>query len=78
MQGTFIGFNTAGITFEDRFLALLLKIKQPNGLCQQYYLQAPILPIFFSYFKTVCLRRISDYTNKGKPIKKSLSLIMNR
>lgn len=43
MQGTFIGFNTAGITFEDRFLALLLKIKQPNGLCQQYYLQAPIL-----------------------------------
>ncbi|HBQ2131052.1 TPA: hypothetical protein L7O48_003077 [Klebsiella variicola] len=43
MQGTFIGFNTAGITFEDRFLALLLKIKQENGLCQQYYLQAPIL-----------------------------------
>ncbi|HGU6860119.1 TPA: YjeJ family protein, partial [Klebsiella quasipneumoniae] len=25
MQGTFIGFNTAGITFEERFLALLLK-----------------------------------------------------
>lgn len=43
MQGTFIGFNTAGITFEDRFLALLLKIKQQNGPCQQYYLQAPIL-----------------------------------
>ncbi|MBL2579174.1 hypothetical protein ELK16_29645, partial [Klebsiella pneumoniae] len=40
MQGTFIGFNTAGITFEDRFLALLLKIKQQNGPCQQYYLQA--------------------------------------
>ncbi|MEF3341539.1 YjeJ family protein [Klebsiella pneumoniae] len=43
MQGTFIGFNTAGITFEDRVLALLLKIKQQNGPCQQYYLQAPIL-----------------------------------
>ncbi|MBH8291139.1 YjeJ family protein [Klebsiella pneumoniae] len=43
MQGTFIGFNTAGITFKDRFLALLLKIKQQNGPCQQYYLQAPIL-----------------------------------
>lgn len=43
MQGTFIGFNTAGITFEDRFLALLLKIKQQNGPCQKYYLQAPIL-----------------------------------
>ncbi|HDT1000728.1 TPA: hypothetical protein QHT29_004847, partial [Klebsiella pneumoniae subsp. pneumoniae] len=26
MQGTFIGFNTAGITFEERFLALLLKV----------------------------------------------------
>ena len=33
----------AGHTFEDRFLALLLKIKQQNGPCQQYYLQAPIL-----------------------------------
>lgn len=31
MQGTFIGFNTAGITFENRFMALLLKIKQENG-----------------------------------------------
>lgn len=41
MQGTFIGFNTAGITFENRFMALLLKIKQENGFCQQYYLQAP-------------------------------------
>ena len=43
MQGTFIGFNTAGITFEERFLALLLKIKQENGSCQTYYLQAPVL-----------------------------------
>ena len=24
MQGTFIGFNTAGITYEDHFMALLL------------------------------------------------------
>lgn len=28
MQGTFIGFNTAGITFEERFLALLLKVRR--------------------------------------------------
>ncbi|EOV2035471.1 YjeJ family protein, partial [Klebsiella pneumoniae] len=41
MQGTFISFNTAGITFEERFLALLLKVKQKNGQCQTYYLQAP-------------------------------------
>ena len=43
MQGTFIGFNTAGITFEEHFLALLLKVKQENGFCQTYYLQAPVL-----------------------------------
>lgn len=43
MQGTFIGFNTAGITFEERFLALLLKVKKENGFCENYYLQAPVL-----------------------------------
>ncbi|MCE0393033.1 YjeJ family protein [Klebsiella variicola] len=43
MQGTFIGFNTAGITFEERFLALLLKVKKKNGFCEIYYLQAPVL-----------------------------------
>ena len=43
MQGTFIGFNTAGITFEERFLALLLKVKDKNDLYQTYYLQAPVL-----------------------------------
>ena len=43
MQGTLIGFNTAGITFEERFLALLLKVKKENGFCEIYYLQAPVL-----------------------------------
>ncbi|HBX8161788.1 YjeJ family protein [Klebsiella pneumoniae] len=43
MQGTFIGFNTAGIMYEDSFLALMLKIKQHNQACQVFYLQAPIL-----------------------------------
>ncbi|ENV9332916.1 YjeJ family protein [Klebsiella aerogenes] len=43
MQGTFIGFNTAGITYEDHFMALLLKVQKQNGLCQTYYLQAPVL-----------------------------------
>lgn len=43
MQGTFIGFNTAGITFEERFLALLLKVKKENGFCEIYYLQTPVL-----------------------------------
>ena len=43
MQGTFIGFNTASIKYEDKFLALMLKVKQSNQLCQSYYLQAPIL-----------------------------------
>ncbi|MFV5929119.1 YjeJ family protein [Klebsiella aerogenes] len=43
MQGTFIGFNTAGITYEDHFMALLLKVQNQNGLCRTYYLQAPVL-----------------------------------
>lgn len=43
MQGTFIGFNTAGITYEDHFMALLLKVKHRNGMFQTYYLQAPVL-----------------------------------
>lgn len=43
MQGTFIGFNTAGIKYEDSFLALMLKTKQQNQLCQTYYLQAQVL-----------------------------------
>lgn len=43
MQGTFIGFNTAGITYENHFMALLLKVQNQNGLCRTYYLQAPVL-----------------------------------
>lgn len=34
MQGTFIGFNTASIKYEDKFLALMLKVKLSNQLCQ--------------------------------------------
>lgn len=44
MQGTFIGFNTASIKYEDKFLALMLKVKLSNQLCQSYYLQARRLP----------------------------------
>lgn len=43
MQGKFIGFNTASIKYDDKFLALMLKVKQSNQLCQSYYLQAPVL-----------------------------------
>lgn len=43
MQGTFVGFNTASIILENRFLALLLKVRNNNGICQAYYLQAPML-----------------------------------
>lgn len=55
MQGTFIGFNTAGITFEDRFLALLLKIKQQMAPVSNTIYKRPYYSIFFSYFKIVCL-----------------------
>jgi hypothetical protein len=43
MQGTFKGFNTAGITYQGNFMALLLKVQNQNGLCRTYYLQAPVL-----------------------------------
>lgn len=43
MQGTIIGLNTAAMKLEDRFLALMLKVKQQNHLCHNYYFQLPAL-----------------------------------
>ncbi|SBG50106.1 Uncharacterised protein [Klebsiella pneumoniae] len=82
MQGTFIGFNTAGITFEDRFLALLLKIKQQNGPCQQYYLQAPILLDLFLILQNRLLVTYKRLHEQGETYKEELiayneSLIAN-
>ncbi|HBQ3184339.1 TPA: hypothetical protein QIW90_003491 [Klebsiella variicola] len=82
MQGTFIGFNTAGITFEDRFLALLLKIKQQNGPCQQYYLQAPILLDFLLILQNRLLVTYKRLHEQGETFKEELiayneSLIAN-
>ncbi|MEV9067911.1 YjeJ family protein [Klebsiella quasipneumoniae] len=82
MQGTFIGFNTAGITFEDRFLALLLKIKQQNGPCQQYYLQAPILLDFLLILQNRLLMTYKRLHEQGETFKEELiayneSLIAN-
>ncbi|HBX8214760.1 TPA: hypothetical protein MIH64_19255 [Klebsiella pneumoniae] len=82
MQGTFIGFNTAGITFEDRFLALLLKIKQQNGPCQQYYLQAPILLDFLLILQNRLLMTYKRLHEQGETYKEELiayneSLIAN-
>ncbi|EMX2778456.1 hypothetical protein AAGT70_001557 [Klebsiella variicola] len=82
MQGTFIGFNTAGITFEDRFLALLLKIKQPNGLCQQYYLQAPVLLDLLLILQSRLLATYKRFQEEGEIYKEALvayneSLIAN-
>jgi hypothetical protein len=34
MQNTLKGFNTAVIKHEDHFLALLLKVKSQNDICQ--------------------------------------------
>ena len=82
MQGTFIGFNTAGITFEDRYLALLLKIKQENGLCQQYYLQAPIVLDLLLILQNRLLMTYKRLKEKGETYKEELiayneSLIAN-
>ncbi|MFP0449075.1 YjeJ family protein [Klebsiella quasipneumoniae] len=77
-----MGFNTAGITFEDRFLALLLKIKQQNGPCQQYYLQAPILLDFLLILQNRLLVTYKRLHEQGETFKEELiayneSLIAN-
>ena len=82
MQGTFIGFNTAGITFENRFMALLLKIKQENGFCQQYYLQAPILLDLLLILQNRLLVTFKSLQDQGETYKEKLiayneSLIAN-
>lgn len=82
MQGTFIGFNTAGITYEDHFMALLLKVQNQNGLCQTYYLQAPALADLLMVLTTrmsVFLQRLqqSDDTLKEELIAYNNELIAN-
>lgn len=66
MQGTFIGFNTAGITYEDHFMALLLKVKHRNGMFQTYYLQAPVLADLLMVWQTGCLFSCRDYSRMAR------------
>lgn len=73
MQGTFIGFNTAGITFEEHFLALLLKVKQENGFCQTYYLQAPVLADLLLILQSRLLVTVQRLQANGDNYKKELS-----
>ena len=82
MQGTFIGFNTAGITYEDHFMALLLKVQNQNGLCRTFYLQAPALADLLMVLTTrmsVFLQRLqqSDDTLKEELIAYNNELIAN-
>ncbi|HCK0334792.1 TPA: YjeJ family protein [Klebsiella pneumoniae] len=72
MQGTFISFNTAGITFEERFLALLLKVKQKNGQCQTYYLQAPVLADLLTILQYRLLRTFQRLQEQGDSYKEEL------
>ena len=73
MQGTFIGFNTAGITFEEHFLALLLKVKQENGFCQTYYLQAPVLADLLLILQSRLLVTVQRLQENGASYKEELS-----
>lgn len=82
MQGTFIGFNTAGITYEDHFMALLLKVQNQNGLCRTFYLQASALADLLMVLTTrmsVFLQRLqqSDDTLKEELIAYNNELIAN-
>lgn len=75
MQGTFIGFNTAGITFEERFLALLLKVKKANDTCEIFYLQAPVLSDLLLILQSRMALIFSDLKIKARLTKMRLSLI---
>ncbi|HBY0995315.1 TPA: hypothetical protein MIP51_15170 [Klebsiella pneumoniae] len=72
MQGMFIGFNTAGITFEERFLALLLKIKKENGPCQIYYLQAPVLADLLLILQSRMALILQRFQDQGEAYKDEL------
>lgn len=72
MQGTFIGFNTAGITFEERFLALLLKVKKENGFCEIYYLQAPVLADLLLILQSRMAVVFQRLENRGEAYKDEL------
>ncbi|HBS5656132.1 YjeJ family protein [Klebsiella variicola] len=72
MQGTFIGFNTAGITFEERFLALLLKVKKENGFCEIYYLQAPVLADLLLILQSRMAVVFQRLANQGEAYKDEL------
>lgn len=72
MQGTFIGFNTAGITFEERFLALLLKIKKENGPCQIYYLQTPVLADLLLIMQSRMALILQRFQDQGEAYKDEL------
>lgn len=72
MQGTFIGFNTAGITFEERFLALLLKIKKENDPCQIYYLQAPVLADLLLILQSRMALILQRFQDQGEAYKDEL------
>ncbi|MCS5983402.1 YjeJ family protein [Klebsiella quasipneumoniae subsp. similipneumoniae] len=69
MQGTFIGFNTAGITFEERFLALLLKVKKANDTCEIFYLQAPVLSDLLLILQSRMALIFQRLENKGEAYK---------
>lgn len=72
MQRTFIGFNTAGITFEERFLALLLKVKKENGFCEIYYLQAPVLADLLLILQSRMAMVFQRLENQGEAYKDEL------
>lgn len=72
MQGTFIGFNTATIKFEDKFLALMLKTKQQNQLCQNFYLQAPVLADLLLVLQNRMAKVLQRLDEKGESYKAEL------
>lgn len=72
MNSTFSSFNTAVIKYEDKFLALLLKLKQKDGTSPIFYMQFPVLVDFIHCLRSrqaLVKQRVEE---SGEPYKEEL------
>ena len=60
------------LPLKNRFMALLLKIKQENDFCQQYYLQAPIVLDLLLILQNRLLVTFKSLQDQGETYKEKL------
>ena len=78
MQGSFIGFNTAGIKYEGRFMALMLKTKLQNEICHTYYFQVQMLADLLLVLQNRMVAVLQRLNNEGETYKTELTAFNER